>query len=77
MVKVREDYPLTASGDIDLPAWIDRLGLDESTVNAEHLQKALELSLAFDTPADEPTNRASSFFTGMEMVEILADLRLD
>lgn len=79
MVKVREDYPRTPAGDIDLPAWIARLGLDESTVSPDHLLKAFEMSLAFDTPeADKgPQLANSSFFTGLEMVEILADLRLD
>lgn len=79
MVKVREDYPRTSAGDIDLRAWIARLGLDESTVSPDHLLKAFEMSLAFDTPeADKgPQLANSSFFTGLEMVEILADLRLD
>lgn len=79
MVKVREDYPRTAAGEVDLPAWIARLGLDDATVCPDHLLKAFEMSLAFDTPGDsvDPHSGNSSFFTGMEMVEILADLRLD
>ena len=79
MVKVREDYHPKSAGDIDLRAWTARLGLDESTVSPDHLLKAFEMSLAFDTPeADKgPQLANSSFFTGLEMVEILADLRLD
>ncbi len=81
MVKVREDQPVREDGAIDLQAWLDRLrnwvdisdpeGLLDMCQWADQLEK--------ETPRAENrwADSASSFRTGLEMAEILAELHLD
>lgn len=81
MVKVRADYPVTAVGDIDLERWLLRLPLSAHRVNLEQLSEALILSAtcARDTQHKDAPGRPplASFYTGLEMVEILAELQVD
>ncbi len=80
MVKVREDIPLDAGGEVDINTWVEQIaataGLSEE--GCGNLVKAIELSQTADMegPENHPWHH-SSFKSGLEMVEILADLKLD
>lgn len=83
MVKVRQDHPVTADGNVDIDAWIERLhGINaQSPETRTELQRACRLSLdAADIASDFEHNwggDANSFRIGLEMAEILAELQLD
>jgi len=83
MVKVREDHPIAADGQVDIEAWIDRLNSlhIQAEVSRAELRHAAELSLSLvDIHADDDHNwgeDVSCFRIGLEMAEILADLQLD
>ncbi|MEC9306150.1 MAG: GTP diphosphokinase, partial [Pseudomonadota bacterium] len=81
MVKVREDQPLTESGKVDIQQWLTRLQEDVRLREPERLQEACELAEQLDREAPR-THRVwlspgSSFRMGLEMADILADLKLD
>ncbi|NIB43301.1 GTP diphosphokinase [Pseudomaricurvus alkylphenolicus] len=83
MVKVREDHPIKDDGEVDIDAWLERLN-GIHTLNSEEyapLKSACECSLAAEERAIANDNiwaeGTSSFRTGLEMAEILADLQLD
>ena len=80
MVKVREDYPIQADGQVDLEAWLDRI---EGRIDL-HDRQALQKACLFAQQADESyvkehswSMRTSSYVTGLAMADILADLKLD
>ncbi|MDF1690986.1 MAG: GTP diphosphokinase [Zhongshania sp.] len=81
MVKVREDFPLLKDGRVDIDSWIARLPIDVQVIDRVQLHRAMsvaEACAALPTPIDAPKAEGlSSFFTALEMVEILADLHLD
>ncbi|MBM7422854.1 GTP diphosphokinase [Spongiibacter marinus] len=79
MVKVREDYPQLADGRVDIPRWMERLSIDDSVVERSELLRAFELAeqCASGSAGTAPDVSGDSFFTALEMVEILADLHLD
>jgi GTP pyrophosphokinase len=81
MVKVREDYPYFADGRVDIASWIDRLPVDSPTIDLKQLHEAMSLAehcASLPTPLNSPKpDGLSSFFTALEMVEILAGLHLD
>jgi GTP pyrophosphokinase len=83
MVKVRDDYPLTDSGEIDIHQWAEHItsvaGSNEfakqQLITAATLAQQAEKQHA---PADNLwSQHASSFITGLEMADILAELQLD
>jgi len=81
MVKVREDQPLTESGKVDIQQWLTRLQEDVRLRDPERLLEACELAEQLDREAPR-THRVwlspgSSFRMGLEMADILADLKLD
>ncbi len=79
MVKVREDYPLTPEGEVDLQAWVDRLGVRDE-IDTQVLISACELSAECARRSGATHNNTlpmASFFTALEMVEILSNLHLD
>ena len=83
MVQVREAHPETADGQVDIEAWVERL-FETDTIDAALrpvVTRACELSLAAEEQAIAAKNiwaeGTSSFRTGLEMAEILADLQLD
>ena len=49
MVKVREDYPIQADGQVDLEAWLDRI---EGRIDL-HDRQALQKACLFAQQADE------------------------
>lgn len=83
MVKVREDHPITEDGRVDIHAWVERIiamaALESSA--RELLSRACTISLVAEEEAIAAENiwaeGASSFRTGLEMAEILADLQLE
>ncbi|MGM0521184.1 MAG: GTP diphosphokinase [Pseudomonadota bacterium] len=81
MVKVREDQPLTPSGWVDIPQWLARLQEDVRLRDPDRLAQACELAQSLETDA-ERGHRAwldpgSSFRMGLEMADILGELKLD
>ncbi|MGP9567620.1 GTP diphosphokinase [Halomonas sp. AOP5-B2-8] len=81
MVKVREDQPLTASGQVDIQQWLTRLQEDVRLRDPERLVDACKLAETLETEAPR-THRVwlspgSSFRMGLEMADILGDLKLD
>ncbi|WP_311944074.1 GTP diphosphokinase [Halomonas piscis] len=81
MVKVREDQPLTTDGRVDLPQWLRRLQEDVRLDDAERLREACELADRLEREApDAPRGfltPSSSFRMGLEMADILGELKLD
>jgi GTP pyrophosphokinase len=83
MVKVRQDHPIAADGQVDIQAWIDRLNSQhvQSDATRAELVRAAELSLSLVTIRAEDDHNWGEDFTcfriGLEMAEILADLQLD
>ncbi len=87
MVKVREDYPVTTNGDIDLHQWSERIlamsGGDADSRQAAqqqliHAAAGAQLAEEQAIAADNLwTEHSSSFLTGLEMADILAELQLD
>jgi len=80
MVKVREDYPLHDDGQINLDAWIDRIGTQVELHDPEGVRRAC----LFARDADESyaqehpwSTRTNSYLTGLAMADILAGLKLD
>lgn len=81
MVKVREDQPLTESGKVDIQQWLTRLQEDVRLREPERLLEACELAEQLEREAPR-THRVwlspgSSFRMGLEMADILAELKLD
>ena len=83
MVKVRQDHPIAADGQVDVEAWIDRLNSlhVQSETTRKELRRAAELSLSLVSIHSEDDHNwgedFSCFRIGLEMAEILADLQLD
>ncbi len=81
MVKVREDHPIKQDGTVDLDSWLLRLQEMVEVENVEELKNACELSKRLEEEAIAAENiwsvGTSSFRTGLEMAEILADLQMD
>jgi GTP pyrophosphokinase len=83
MVKVRQDHPIAADGQVDIEAWIDRLNNlqihTEST--RDELRRAARASLSVVNLHQENDHSwgedVSCFRIGLEMAELLADLQLD
>ncbi|WP_346798697.1 GTP diphosphokinase [Halomonas sp. Bachu 37] len=81
MVKVREDQPLTPSGKVDIQQWLTRLQEDVRLRDPARLARACELAEQLELDAPKP-HRAwlapgSSFRMGLEMADILGELKLD
>src|SRR5690554_1375276 len=81
MVKVREEYGVTGNGDVDIDRWVQHIA------ELTHLEKPEELRLACEKAAlialqafreDRLwTPGSSSFRTGLEMAQVLAELHMD
>ncbi len=81
MVKVREEYSFNADGSVNFCHWLERL---ESHGRLEHhdlIRTACDLSWEVEQQAIAAENiwspGVSSYRTGLEMAEILAQLHLD
>ena len=81
MVKVREDHPVDDAGEIDIERWLAWLGQQVPLQDVDALRRACFLSKDIEQRAIEDktvwSEGASSFRTGLEMAQILVELRLD
>lgn len=81
MVKVREDQPLTADGQVDIDRWLARLQEDVTLRDVDEMKAACELADRLARETEKPHKAwmadGSSFRTGLEMADILGELRLD
>ena len=80
MVKVREDYPVTEDGQIDLSCWIERINSRTELQDPEVLRQACLFAKEADEVYEREhlwSARTSAFLTGLAMADILADLKLD
>ena len=81
MVQVRAEHPVNQDGTVDIDAWIDRIQqrvpLHDPQILKQACQWAAELERASSPTEHRWVNGASSYRTGLEMAEILADLKLD
>ena len=83
MVKVREDQPVRYDGTIDLDAWLERLQGTFGVGESDRLREAcdfvrqMEMEARQDLPETAWPTGPGCFRTGLEMVEILAELKLD
>ncbi len=81
MVQVREAHPEKEDGSIDIAGWIARLSVNPDARASEQLYQACELARDAEENAVASENAwgdiHSSFRTGLEMAEILAELHLD
>ncbi len=81
MVKVREDQPLTPGGRVDIQKWLTRLQDDVRLTDPERLLAACELAEKLEMEAPDAQRGwltpSSSFRMGLEMADILGELKLD
>lgn len=75
MVQVRKALPQSDDGAFNYAEWLNRLALPV-VVATETLEQALQLSEVLSRQHN-PQQWSEPFRTGVEMVEILADLQLD
>lgn len=81
MVKVRDDQPLKPDGSVDLDLWLSHLQLDVALAHPERVQQASELAAELERQAEAENRQwyegASNLRTGLEMADILGELRMD
>ena len=81
MVQVRALHPTNRDGSVNIDAWIarmqQRVPLTAPAVLKEACEWALELERAAIAAENIWADGASSYLTGLEMAEILAELKLD
>src|SRR5690554_1650568 len=81
MVKVRDDQPLTAAGDVDIGHWLERLQEEVKLRDPQKMREVCELAKALSLAAERPhkawLSRDASYRMGLEMADILTLLKLD
>ncbi|MCG8609537.1 MAG: GTP diphosphokinase [Pseudomonadales bacterium] len=81
MVKVREDHPVNQSGQVDIDQWVMKIASQVSLEDPDVLKQACQLSEEIEHQAVQEDRvwsvGHSSFKTGLEMAQILSELRLD
>ncbi|ODC02874.1 GTP diphosphokinase [Terasakiispira papahanaumokuakeensis] len=81
MVKVRDDQPVRADGSVDIPGWLDHLKSEVALAHPDCIEAACEFAAELEREAESANRQwyegASSFRTGLEMADILAELRMD
>jgi len=81
MVKVRDDQPLNADGSVNLDQWMDHLQLDVKLVDPARVRAAADLAAELEKQAEAENRQwyegASNLRTGLEMADILGELRMD
>tara|TARA_R110001592_G_scaffold87235_5_gene257751 strand:+ start:72357 stop:74606 length:2250 start_codon:yes stop_codon:yes gene_type:complete len=81
MVQVRATYPTNSDGSVDIDAWIERIHQRVPLPSPQVLREACEWALQLEQDAVAAENiwaeGANSYTTGLEMAEILAELKLD
>ncbi|UFH48348.1 GTP diphosphokinase [Pseudomonas sp. KNUC1026] len=81
MVQVRAEQPINTDGSINLDAWLDHIVSVDAALDREALKVACEFTRSLDqqdpSAKESWADGTSSFQAGLEMAEILADLKLD
>lgn len=81
MVKVRQEQPLLVDGSINLEMWLCKIGDDRPEINLSRLRDVCEFSEKAEEKAISSNSiwseGHSSFRMGLEMAEILNELRVD
>jgi GTP pyrophosphokinase len=81
MVQVRANQPVNTDGSINLEAWLDHVLAMSPALNRDSLREACEFARTAEAQAQATQNvwadGSSSFITGLEIAEILGDLKLD
>lgn len=81
MVQVRGEYSFNPDGSVNFEQWLNRLETYIGLSNHEELQRACDLSWQLEQQSVAEHNAwspgISSYRTGLEMAEILAQLHLD
>jgi GTP pyrophosphokinase len=81
MVQVREEYSFNPDGSVNFEQWLNRLETYVSLSKHDELRRACDLSWKVEQQAVAAQNiwspGVSSYRTGLEMAEILAQLHLD
>ena len=81
MVQVRAHQPINDDGSINLEAWLGHVLSVDPALDREALREACEFAREAEQQANAAKNLwtegASSFRSGLEIAEILADLKLD
>src|SRR5690606_15295180 len=81
MVQVRAEHPVNQDGTVDIDAWIERIQQRVPQPEPQQLKRACEWAAQLDRDTRQTEHRwangASSYRTGLEMAEMLADLKLD
>lgn len=79
MVKVREDHPLLHDGSLDIDRWLEDVRQKSDIRNPEELREALVLAkhLSDEAIVNRTYWSIDSVQMGIEMAQILIDLRLD
>lgn len=81
MVKVRDDQPLNPDGSVNIDRWVTHLQADVSLVDPARIKAAAELAAQLEKRAIAEERQwyegASSLRTGLEMADILGELRMD
>ncbi|MDR9424179.1 MAG: HD domain-containing protein, partial [Marinobacter sp.] len=81
MVKVREDYATSGDGEVNIDQWVEHIAEQTHLENPDQLHRACEKAAVIDREAFREDRLwapgASSFFTGLEMAQVLAELRMD
>jgi len=81
MVQVRAEHPTNRDGSINIDAWIARIDKRLNLATPDVLREACEWARDLEQAAIAAENiwadGTSSFLIGLEMAEILADLKLD
>ncbi|HEY8331641.1 MAG TPA: GTP diphosphokinase [Pseudomonas sp.] len=81
MVQVRAEQPINTDGSINLEAWLDHILDVDPALDRDSLRKACEVAREAEQQAIAVQHiwaeGMSSFRTGLEIAEILADLKLD
>ncbi|WP_304639337.1 GTP diphosphokinase [Pseudomonas sp.] len=81
MVQVRAEHPVNRDGRVNLDAWIERIEARVPLNKPAQLRDACEWAERLEQEALAAENvwasGTSSYRTGLEMAEILADLKLD
>src|SRR6218665_153505 len=81
MVQVRAQQPINTDGSINLEAWLDHVVSVDPALDREALKAACDFAREAEQQANAAQNLwpegDSCFRTGLEIAEILADLKLD
>ena len=81
MVKVREDCAMNGDGQIDIEGWVQQIALQTHLDDMDQFRRACEKAAEIDVQAFREdrlwASGSSSFRTGIEMAQVLAELRLD